>query len=162
MFRATQPGGSVVQSEKRAWHTHTSYRYDRGPWRREHFRWHAKSATAPLPLSTIDNVRRSAGEGAPRASSFPLRQDGLQHSASKHAAVRHPKSSAKLCYVPPPIDQNHLCCLSIDRGVESFCIRALHIRVVEQSPCRTRFTCGPLWSARCHTRIGECTKGDAP
>jgi hypothetical protein len=93
MFRAMQLRGSVVQSEKRAWHANTSYRYDRGPWRREHFRWHAESVTTPLPLSTIDNVRRSADEGAPRASSFPLHQDGLQHSVGEHAAVRHPKSS---------------------------------------------------------------------
>jgi hypothetical protein len=71
-------------------------------------------------------------------------------------------TSAKLCYVPPPIDQNNQCCLGIDRGVRLFCIRAPHIRVVEQSPCRTRFTCGPLWSAQCHARIGGCTKGDAP
>jgi hypothetical protein len=95
MFRATQTGGSVVQSEKRAWHAHTSYRYGRGPWRREHFRWNAKSATISLPLSTTDNVHRSAGEGAPCTSSFPLRQDGLQHSASEHATVRHPKSSLR-------------------------------------------------------------------
>jgi hypothetical protein len=85
--------GSVVQSEKHAWHANTSYRYDRGPWRRDHFRRHAESVTTPLPLSTIDNIRRSADEGAPCASSFPLRQYSLQHSAGEHAAMRHPKSS---------------------------------------------------------------------